>query len=243
MNFASRRLACVAIAAAAMAPAFGVLAQLPPPSPPPPAQGVLGLSASASVEIAKDLLSITFSTSREGADANGVQSQLKEALDAALTEAKKAAKPGQVEVQTGNFSLYPRYAPKGGINGWQGSAELIVEGRDVTGIGQLAGRIATMTIAHVAYRLSREASEKVEGDVAAEAISRYRAKAALYAKQFGYAGYTIREVNLSTNEPQDGPIRMARAAPAAMSASSEPLAIEPGKATVTATVNGTVQMK
>jgi predicted secreted protein len=241
MDFVSRRLACVAIAAAAMAPAFGVLAQTAPPPAPAAAQRVLGLSAS--VEVAKDLLSITFSTSREGVDANAVQSQLKEALDAALTEAKKAAKPGQVEVQTGNFSLYPRYAPKGGINGWQGSAELIVEGRDVTGLGQLAGRIATMTIAHVAYRLSREASEKVEGDVAAEAISRYRAKAALYAKQFGYSGYTIREVNLSTNEPQDGPIRMARAAPAAMSVSSEPLAIEPGKATVTATVNGTVQMK
>jgi predicted secreted protein len=242
MNFASRRLACIAIAAAAMTPA---LAQTPPPSPPPPpaAQGVLGLSASASVEVAKDLLSITFSTSREGTDANAVQAQLKQALDAALAEAKKAAKPGQVDVQTGNFSLYPRYASKGGINGWQGSAELIVEGRDMTGIGQLAGRIATMTIAHVAYRLSREASEKVEGDVAAEAVSRYRAKATLYAKQFGYAAYTIREVNLSTNEPQDGPIRMTRAAPAAMSMSSEPLAIEPGKATVTATVNGTVQMK
>jgi predicted secreted protein len=243
MNFVSRRLACIAVAVAAVWLPFGADAQTPPPPPPPPPTlGVLGLSASASVEIAKDLLSITFSTSREGTDANAVQAQLKQALDAALAEAKKAAKPGQIDVQTGNFSLYPRYAQKGGINGWQGSAELIVEGRDMTGIGQLAGRIATMTIGHVAYRLSREASEKVEGDVATEAIARYRVKAALYAKQFGYAGYTIREVNLSTNEPQDGPIRMPRAA-VAMSSSSEPLPIEPGKATVTATVNGTVQMK
>ena len=76
----------------------------------PPPEGVLGLSANASVEVAKDLLSITFSTSREGSDANAVQAQLKQALDAAAAEAKKAARPGQLDVQTGNFSLYPRYA-------------------------------------------------------------------------------------------------------------------------------------
>ena len=144
----------------------------------PPPQGVLGLSANASVEVAKDLLAVTFSTTREGADANTVQAQLKQALDAALAEAKKAAKPGQVDVQTGNFSIYPRYANAPGsgraptITGWQGSAELIVEGRDMAAIGQLTGRITTMTIARVAYRLSREASQRVEGDVAAEAIAR-----------------------------------------------------------------------
>ena len=77
----------------------------------PPPQGVLGLSASASVEVTKDVLAVTFSTTREGTDANAVQAQLKQALDAALAEAKKAARPGQVDVQTGNFSLYPRYAP------------------------------------------------------------------------------------------------------------------------------------
>ena len=64
----------------------------------PPPQGVVGLAASASVEVTKDLLSVAFSTTREGSDAAAVQSQLKQALDAALAEAKKAAKPGQLEV-------------------------------------------------------------------------------------------------------------------------------------------------
>jgi predicted secreted protein len=207
----------------------------------PAPQGVLGLAASASVEVTKDLLSVTFSTTKEGADANIVQAQLKQALDAALAEAKKAARPGQVEVQTGNFSLYPRYAAKGGISGWQGSAELVVEGRDMAGIGQLSGRIATMTIAHVDFRLSREASQKVEGEVTAEAIARYRAKAAEYAKQFGYTGYAIREVDVTTGDVQSAPIR--RQSPLSVASQSEALSVEPGKALVTATVNGTVQMK
>jgi predicted secreted protein len=216
---------------------------------PAPGQGVLGLSASASVEVAKDLLSVTLSTSKEGADANVVQAQLKEALDAALAEAKKAARPGQLDVQTGNFSIYPRYvnatsSSKPTIRGWQGTVELIVEGRDMAAIGQLTGRAPTMTIARVSYRLSREASQRVEGDIAAEAIAAFRAKAALYAKQFGYAGYGIREVTIGTSDAQNGPVPMMRIqAAAAGSTSGDTLSIEPGKALVTATVNGTVQMK
>jgi predicted secreted protein len=228
----------------ALVAAFAALCpSLSEAQPVPPAQGVLSLSATASVEVAKDLLSVTFSTTRDGSDANAVQAQLKQALDAALAEAKKAARPGQVDVQTGTFSLYPRYAAKGGINGWQGTAEVIVEGRDMPAIGQLVGRIATMTVARVGYRLSREANQKVEAEVAAEAIARYRAKAADYAKQFGFAGFAIREVNVTTSEPQQGPVPMMRMQAAAVSSSSEALAVEPGKASVSATVNGTVQMK
>lgn len=209
----------------------------------PPPQGVLSLSASASVEVTKDVLAITFSTIKEGTDANVVQAQLKQALDAALAEAKKSARPGQVEVQTGTFSLYPRYSAKGGITGWQGTAEIVVDGRDMAAIGQLSGRITTMTVARVAHRLSREANQKVEAEVAAEAIARYRAKAGEYAKQFGFAGYSIREVNVATSEPQGGPAPMMRVQASAMSAQGDALSVEPGKAQVTANVNGTVQMK
>ena len=167
MNLTSSRVAlalCTVLAAAHAAA-----------DTPPPPQGVVSLSASASLEVTKDLFGITLNTTREGQDAASVQSQLKQALDAALTEAKKATKPGQLEVQTGAFSLSPRYTNKGVINGWQGSAELIVEGRDMQAIGQLTGRITTLTISRVAYSLSRELREKTEGEVSAQAIARYRA--------------------------------------------------------------------
>jgi predicted secreted protein len=221
-------------------------AQTPLPASP---QGVLGLSASASIEVAKDLLAVTLATSREGAEANLVQAQLKEALDAALVEAKKAARPGQLEVQTGNFSIFPRYASatsstKPAIRSWQGTVELVVEGRDMAAIGQLTGRITTLAIARVAYRLSREASQRVEGDVANQAIGAFRAKAALYAKQFGYDSAAVREVTVTTGDVSNAPAPMMRAQRAdAASPSGEALSVEPGKAVVSATVNGTVQMK
>lgn len=230
-------LRSLVLTAATATLAVAARAETPPPS------GVVSLSASATAEVTKDLLTVAFTTTKEGQDAAAVQSQLKQALDAALAEAKKAARPGQLEVQTGNFSLYPRYAPKGGISGWQGSAELIVEGRDMPAIGALTGRITTMTIGRVGYSLSRELREKTEGDVAAQAIARYRAKAAEYAKQFGYSGFTIREVNVNADSPPMLYQAMAPRAKAMSVASDESLPVEAGKGTVTVTVNGTVQMK
>jgi predicted secreted protein len=211
---------------------------------PPTPQNVVSLSASASLEVAKDWLTVVFSTTRDGVDAALVQSQLKQALDAALNEAKKAAKPGQVEVQTGGFSLSPRYTPKGGISGWQGSTELVVEGRDTQAIAALTSKVQTLTIARVGFSLSREARQKVEGDVAAMAIERFRARADAVSKQFGFAGYTVREVNVSADAGMGQPQPYMRAAAApAMMAGDAGLPVEGGKATVTASVNGSVQMK
>jgi predicted secreted protein len=206
----------------------------------PPPQNVVSLSASATVEVTKDLLTVVFGTTREGNDAGAVQSQLKQALDAALFEARRASKPGQLEVQTGNFSLYPRYSPKGGISGWQGSAELIVEGRDTQAVAQLTGRIQTMSIARVGFSLSREAREKVDAEVSALAINNFRSRAETTSKHFGFSGYTLREVQVSGSEP-GGPMPVMRAQASRMAA-DEALPIEAGKANVTVMVSGSVQM-
>jgi predicted secreted protein len=201
----------------------------------------LSFAASASADVVRDVLGVAFSTTREGADAAAVQAALKQALDTALAEARKVAKPGQVDVQTGGFSLYPRHDPKTGkINGWQGSAELQVEGRDAAAIAQLTGRINTLTIARIGYSLSREAREKAEADITAQAIARYRAKAADYAKQFGYGGYVIGEVNINADEAGPRPMMAMRMMKA--EAADAPLPTEAGKATVTVNVNGSVQL-
>jgi predicted secreted protein len=74
----------------------------------PAPQNMAQLSATASVEAQQDWLSMSLTVARDGADAALVQTQIKAALDAALTEARKLVQPGQLEVRTGNFGLYPR---------------------------------------------------------------------------------------------------------------------------------------
>lgn len=236
-SLAMRRLVHSAIAAA-----FAALVVVPAVADTLPPSGIVNLSASATAEVPKDWMSVALIAARDGADANAVQSALKQALEAALGEARRVAKPGRLEPQTGNFSLYPRYSDKGVMTGWQGTTELLIEGRDMPAIGQLVGRINTMTVSRVGYSLSRELREKTEGDVAAQAIARYRDKAADYARQFGYAGYTIREVNVTANEPSPmGPVQLMRAQPASKLEDS-PLPVEAGKAMVTVGVSGTVQL-
>jgi predicted secreted protein len=217
----------------------------------PPPANVVSLSASAFLEAQNDWLTIAFSTTRDGTEAAAVQTQLKQALDAALAEARKAARPGgQLEVQTGGFSLSPRYAPPnprnpgvgGGITGWQGTTELIVQGRDIAAITALAGRINTLTIGRVGFSLSREAREKLEGDATAQAIARFRARADAVAKEFGMAGWSLREVSVSGDEGGGVPRPLMRVQVQAMTADAAALPAEAGKSVVTVSVSGSVQL-
>ena len=208
----------------------------------PPLQNVAQLSASGSVEVQQDLLSITMNTTRDGTDAVSVQNQLKTALDTALAEAKKSAQPGLMDVRTGNFSLYPRYSKDGKINGWQGRTELVLEGKDFPRITSTAGKIQTLTLGNVGFALSREQRARVEGEAQAQAIESFKAKAGEIAKSFGFNSYTLREVSINAND--QGPIRprmMGMEAKAAMSDS--PIPVEAGKSTVLVNVSGSVQMK
>lgn len=212
------------------------------PSSASPPQNVVQLSASAVLEVPHDWLALAMSTSRDGTDAQVVQAQLKTALDAALTEARPSAQPGALQVRTGNFTLTPRRSRDGHINGWQGSAELLLEGRDFARISAVAGRIQALTVASVAFSLSREQQAAVESQVQAQAIERFKLRAADIAKAFGFTAYTLREVTVSSSEPN-----LPRPRFLAMTASNASmdaaLPVEAGKGVVQVTVSGAVQLK
>lgn len=212
--------------------------------PTPPAN-LLNLASSANLEVTKDLLSITLQAVREGPDSAAVQAGLKQALDAALVEARKAAAPGAMEVRTGNFSINPRFGKDGKTNGWQGSAELVLEGKDMQRVAQTAGKLnATMNIVNVGQSLSRELAEKHEAEVTAQAIQKFRARATELARQFGFSGYTLREVSVQSGEGSPAPRPMYRMrADAMMSSAEAAVPIEAGKGLVTASVNGSVQLQ
>lgn len=233
----SKLIAAIALAASAGA-VFGQNIEREP------LKNIAQLSASGSVEVQQDLLSIALSTTRDGADAAVVQTQLKQALDTALALAKQAAAPGQLDVRTGNFSLYPRYNKDGKINGWQGTTELVLEGRDFPRITSTAGKIQTLTMNNVSFALSREQRAKVEGDAQTLAIERFKAKALDVSKGFGFTGYTLREVQINANDqgvPRPRMMAMSMGKSADMAEAAVP--VEAGKSTVLVTVSGSVQMK
>lgn len=231
------------IAACALMACAGVAFSQNQPSASEP-RNVVQLSASGTVEVQQDLLVVNLATSKEGTDAAAVQAQLKQALDAALAEAKRSAQPGQLDVRTGPFGLYPRYGKEGKINGWQGRAELVLEGRDFARITSTAGKIQTLAISNVTFGLSREARAKVEGEAQTQAIEQFKARAAELAKGFGFSTYSLREVAVNSNEMVPGPRPRMMAAEAKMGSFADaPVPVEAGKAQVVVNVSGSVQMR
>ena len=229
------------IAACALAAcAAGTFAQNIPRDP---LQNVAQLSASASVEVQQDLLSISMNTTRDGNDASTVQTQLKQALDTALAQAKQNAAPELMEIRTGNFSLYPRYGKDGKINGWQGSTELVLEGKDFLRITSTAGKIQSLTMGNVSFALSREQRAKVEGKAQTMAVERFKAKAGEVARSFGFGGYSLREVSINTNDQSYSPRPRSMAMSAKPEMADSPIPVEAGKSLVLVTVSGSVQMK
>ncbi len=211
------------------------------------AQNMAQLSANAAVEVPQDLLSIVMTTTLTGPDSNAVQTQLKQALDAALAQARLGASPGLQDVRTGQFSLYPRYGKDGKINGWQGSAELLLEGRDFARITASAGKIQTLTVGNVGFSLSREQRARTETEAQAQAqaqaIERFKARASEISRSFGFAGYALREVSVSANDQSYAPRPRAMAMQAKADMAESAVPVEAGKSTVSVTVSGTIQMR
>lgn len=213
----------------------------------PVVSNVVSLSSSGFLEVAQDWLTLRMNTTREGKDAASVQAQLKAAMDGAMVIARAgAAADQQLQVRSGAFGVYPRYDKNGKISGWQGSTELVMEGRDFTRIARTAGQIQALTVSSMAFSLSREAQQKLESDVQALAIDRFKRRASEVAKGFGFADYKLGEINISSADQMDG--RMLQRGAMAMEAKSafdqaEPLAMEPGFSKVNVTVSGTVQLK
>ena len=205
-------------------------------------QNVVQPSADATIEVQQDWLVLNLSTTRDGMDATAVQNQLKQAVDAALQQVRALARPGQLDVRTSSFNLFPQHNRDGRITGWQGTAGLVLEGRDFALIAAAAGKVQTLTMAGVQFSLSREQRARAHDEAQAQAIARFKVNADDIAKGFGFNGFSLREVSVNTND-QGFPRPRMMAMQAKGAVADAPVPIEAGKSAVTVTVSGSVQLK
>ncbi len=206
-------------------------------------QNVVRFSTSATQEVTQDLLSITLQATREGSQAAEVQAGLKQVMEAALAEARKTAQAQGMEVRTGAFTVQPRYNSSGRINGWQGFAQLILDGTYLARITQTTGRLNQLNVTNVSYGLSRPLREQYESSLTSQAIARFKTRAKQIAADFGMKGFTLGEVSVSSTDPGFEPRPyLAKAMAMRAEAADAPLPVEPGKGVLSVTVNGQVNL-
>lgn len=209
-------------------------------------RNVVQLSSNGSVEVQQDWLVLHLSASREGASAAEVQKQLQKIVDAAMPKLRAQVADEQMQLVSGAFGVYPRHNRDGKIASWQGSAELVLQGRDFARITQAAAQAGEMAIAQIGFGLSKQAEAKVQDQAQSEAIAAFKAKAQQLAKEFGFSKYRLREVAVNSNDLQPRMQAMAASGRSAMSKAGESydaVPVEAGKAKVTVNVSGSVQLE
>lgn len=201
--------------------------------------GVLSLSAQASQEIPQDTVDITLFYEQEASDPTSLTNALNQHAETALAQAKGV---GDVQARTGAFSIFPMTDKNGHIATWRGRTEVILKSHNFGAASQLAGKLTSvMQVGNVAFSLSPEAQRAAADKLGGQAIQSFRNRAAAAAKDFGYSGYTIREVDMNSNggSPPPRPMFAMRAMAAEAAA---PVPVEGGTSTVTVNVSGSVQM-
>ena len=205
---------------------------------------VVQLSATAQQPVRQDWLTLTLVQRVQGADPAALQRQLSQGVEAALRQLRPQVRAGEFELGTGHFSLQPRHNAEGQIVGWIGSAELLLQGRDVAALASAAAQVRGLNVAQMAFSLSPQARQQVEASVRSAAIERFRASAHQVARDFGFGGYSLREIAISDGEQEfSARPRLMMAAQARLDGAEAALPAEPGTAQVQVTVAGTVQLQ
>ncbi|AZU55288.1 DUF541 domain-containing protein [Ralstonia pseudosolanacearum] len=204
-----------------------------------PPSGVLSLDAQAVAEVPTDTVTLTLGAEQDGADPGAISASLSRKTEDVIAQAKRTA---GVQAETGGFNIYPNTDRNGKISVWRGRAEVRITSKDFAAASKLAGQLANqMQVQNVNFTLSREARTAAETKLVDQAVSTFRDKAQVTTKLFGYTSYAIREVRVSEGSTPSSRTWALRAA-AMTDSSPVPVPIEGGKAQVTVTVSGAVQM-
>lgn len=203
---------------------------------------VVHVSASSTAEAQYDLLSLVLSTTADGTGAQVVQQKLKLAVDSALKAARTGENAEDMSIRTGGFTISPRYDKDGRISGWQGSAEIILEGKDMARIGATAGKVITMTVSSSRFLMSQSLLAQLESKVQGQAIDSFKSKSRQVAQSFGFHNFTLQQVTVNTNNQNPGPRPMMAMKSMALESASSPIPIEAGKGSLMVTVSGTIQL-
>ena len=200
---------------------------------------VIAFSVTADQEVEQDFISISFSATETGTDANELQKALAIRVKEALTIAREKQDPGKVDVRSGAFQITPSYNKDGLVNGYEGHGIIIVSGTNTKTITELTGEISSMNVIDVQQGVSKAVRKAVEQDLVLTAIKNWREKSQIYAGAFDSSSYTLINLDIGFNNPS--PI-YARAYAMSTAGGNGQVPTESGTETITVSISGSIQL-
>lgn len=197
------------------------------------------LRAEASAEVVQDTVKITLATEVSDASQTAVAKALSATLASVMADAKGNPR---IKVSSGNYHVWPMNNDKGKISNWRGRGEIFLESTDFGAASELAGKLSDrMPVANLDFSVSPEERAKQEQALLAQAAQAFQARAQALADAFGFAGYTIRNINLDGAGAQ--PYRPVGARVMAMAAEKSSVPLEGGTSMVTVSIQGSVFLR
>jgi predicted secreted protein len=226
----------LALCAGACALALPAVAQSGPETPSAQEQWPqASLRAEASAQIAQDTVKITLATELNGASQAAVAKLLNTTLESVMKQAKGNAK---VKATSGNYRVWPMSNEKGEISDWRGRAEILLESEDFAAASELASQFTDrMPISNLAFSVSPQARAKQEEMMLTEAAQAFRNRAQAVTDAFGFARYSIRNMDLSGSGAQ---YDQAQPRFMAMAAEKSSVPLEGGTEWVTVSIQGSI---
>lgn len=196
------------------------------------------LQASASREIANDLMVATLITNHQAATAESASNEVNQDMEWALEQLEGES---EIVASTERYNSWPQYRSEK-IVGWNVSQTLRIESVDFEVLTDLIGELQTrMQVQSMSFTVKTETREAAENELIAEALDAYRARAMIVSKSMNAESYDVVTSNINTqnyNSPY-----YARAESASMSSVARAApAVESGESKVTVTVNGQIQL-
>lgn len=196
------------------------------------------LQAQARSEVAHDTVHIYLANEIAGDTQEAVAQKLTAAMKTATGRALKDA-GDNIKVKTGSFSVWPMNDKDGNISNWRARGEITLESKDFVAASELAAGLSDlMSVSSISFSVSPQARALEEQKLLEQAAQAFRDRAHALAEALGYAGYTLRTVDLGGAGVQYETAARGFAAPAMLKADSIPL--EGGTETVTVSISGSV---
>lgn len=239
-----KRLLASALGAAALAASLCAVAQAAPRADGPrhpayrEAWPQASLQAEAAAEIPHDTVRITLASEVSESTQAAVAAALAQVMDGVMAQAKGHQ---GIKVSTGNYNIWPMNDKDGKISNWRGRGEIVLQSSDFAAASELASKFSDrMPISNLAFSVSPEARAKQEEALLESAAKAFRDRAQALASAFGFAGYTIKKIDLggagTRFEAAPRAMMMAKSADAAVP-------LEGGTERVTVTVRGEIFLR